>query len=109
MRVGVHRWQIGEIAAGEIERLKALKAAPAQVEAADTARVRIVGELPLVEIQKSASTNTVTVPGGPVTFTVDVLNTSASEALTITSLIDDIYGDLNGQGDCTTPQMLPPG
>ena len=39
-------------------------------------------------------------------FTAEVLNTSATESLTITSLVDDVYGDLNGQGTCSTPQVI---
>ncbi len=37
-------------------------------------------------------------PGGDVTFTVRIDNTSAVDDVTIDSLTDTIYGDLDGQG-----------
>jgi hypothetical protein len=47
---------------------------------------------------------------GVVIFTVDVCNNSEdSDPVTITSLIDDIHGDLNGQGTCLIPQTIQPG
>jgi len=35
-----------------------------------------------------------------------VNNTSLVDTLTLTELDDDIYGDLNGQGDCSVPQTI---
>jgi Domain of unknown function DUF11 len=70
----------------------------------DSAVVVILGELPRVQLDKRASPRVVRAPGGAVTFTARVENTSATETLTITSLVDDIYGDLNGKGTCSTPQ-----
>jgi hypothetical protein len=32
--------------------------------------------------------------------------TNSAEALTLTSLSDDKFGELNGQGDCAVPQPL---
>jgi hypothetical protein len=32
--------------------------------------------------------------------------TNSTEALTLTSLSDDTFSDLNGQGDCAVPQTL---
>ena len=51
-------------------------------------------------------------PGDTVTFHVTVTNTSTVDDLTITSLTDDVYLDLDGQGTCdisTTPIVLAPG
>src|SRR6185503_6498239 len=45
-------------------------------------------------------------PGGLVTFTVRVNNTSAVDSVTITSLTDDFHGNLNGQGTCSVPQTV---
>ena len=35
-------------------------------------------------------------------------NDSAAETLTLTALIDDVFGDLNGKGNCSVPQDLAP-
>ncbi|TDG12906.1 hypothetical protein E2F43_15230 [Seongchinamella unica] len=76
------------------------------VQGADSATVEILGLLPRVEMTKTADPVAVRAPGGTVTFTAEVLNTSATETLTMTSLVDDVYGDLNGQGNCATPQVI---
>ena len=76
------------------------------VEGADTATVEIVGAPPRVDLRKTASPRIVDAPGGPVTFSVRVQNTSANESLTLVTLTDDIYGDLNGMGTCSLPQTL---
>ena len=39
-------------------------------------------------------------------FTVRIDNTSAVDTVTISSLIDDIHGNLNGQGNCSVPQVI---
>ncbi|MFC1975669.1 LamG-like jellyroll fold domain-containing protein [Chloroflexota bacterium] len=44
-------------------------------------------------------------PGGPVTFTVYVGNTGLEE-ITLTSLVDDFHGNLDGQGDCVLTQSI---
>jgi hypothetical protein len=44
--------------------------------------------------------------GGSVTYSVVVTNTTTTEVLTLTSLSDDKFGDLKGQGDCAVPQPL---
>src|SRR5207249_10862536 len=62
----------------------------------------------LVKVTKSASPSSLSEPGGAVTFTVKVTNASvaSTDPLTLSSLVDDIYGDLNGQGTCATPQTI---
>ena len=42
-------------------------------------------------------------PGGTFTFTVVVTNTSPAESVTITSLTDDIYGNIATQGHAAPP------
>ncbi len=60
---------------------------------------------PAITVAKSPSPSTVAEPGGNVTFTVTVTNTAASPA-DLTSLVDDIYGNLDGQGTCdVTPAV----
>ena len=53
--------------------------------------------------------------GGAVTYTVTVTNTSSDEAVTLTSLVDDKYGNLDAQdvgnhwstsSTCDVPQPL---
>jgi uncharacterized repeat protein (TIGR01451 family) len=66
----------------------------------DTATVTLTGVAPTVQVVKTASPETRPAPGGTFTFTVVVTNTS-SEDVTITTLTDDIYGDISTQGTCT--------
>ncbi len=74
----------------------------------DDATVRITDVLPTVRVDKTASPTSRPEPGGSFTFGVTVTNTSA-EPVRITSLVDDIYGDLNGRGTCAIGSTLPPG
>ncbi len=48
---------------------------------------------PTIDVAKSAAPGTIPEPGGTVTFTVTVANTSV-EPVTLTSLADDVFGDL---------------
>jgi uncharacterized repeat protein (TIGR01451 family) len=77
----------------------------------DSATVDITGYTPSegdITVVKNATPDSVVEPSGPVTFDVTVTNTGP-EDLTLTSLIDDVHGDLNGQGDCSVPQTLAAG
>lgn len=42
-------------------------------------------------------------PGGVITFTLTVENSSAVDAVTLTGLTDSVLGNLNGQGSCALP------
>jgi hypothetical protein len=64
--------------------------------------------LPTISVQKDAVPSTRPAPGGPFTFRVRVTNTS-SRVLTLVSLDDTVYGDLDGLGSCSVPQQLDPG
>ena len=57
---------------------------------------------------KTADPTIVLETGANVEFTFTVTNNSAEEA-TLDSLVDNQFGDLNGQGDCFVPQALAPG
>lgn len=61
-----------------------------------------------INVTKAADPTEINEPGGDVTFSVNVMNNSAVE-VTLSSLTDNIHGDLNGQGDCSVPQTLGPG
>ena len=69
---------------------------------------------PVIEVEKLVSPDRLTDAGGEVTFSVEVINASASEAVLITSLVDDIHGNLSGRGSCDTvseaqPRSIDPG
>ncbi len=55
---------------------------------------------PDVTVTKSANVTTV-VPGNPVTFYVTVYNNTAAD-VSLTSLVDNVFGNLNGVGTCDT-------
>ena len=57
--------------------------------------------VPSITVDKSASPTSRPAPGGNFTFSVTVTNTS-TESVTLTSLVDNVYGDLNGKGNCAT-------
>ena len=67
----------------------------------DDATATVRNTAPTVTVDKSANPTSVPETGGNVTYTVTATNTSA-EAVTLTSLSDDVFGDLDGQGDCAT-------
>lgn len=64
--------------------------------------------LPKISVIKSASVTSVPETGGSVTFTVEVKN-EAPESFTLNSLVDDKFGNLNGQGTCAVPQSFAAG
>jgi hypothetical protein len=67
----------------------------------DDATVTINDVQPSLSVDKTAQPTSLAEPGGLVTFTVVVTNTSAStDPVTITSLTDDIHRNLNIQGTC---------
>ena len=78
-----------------------------QVTDNDSANV-ISDILPDIEVTKSADPISVPETGGSVTFTFSVKN-KAPENFILTSLMDDTYGNLNGQGTCTVPQTIAAG
>ena len=71
----------------------------------DDATVTITDVLPTLEIAKSANPETLPEPGGTVLFRVAITNPSV-ENVEIASLVDDIHGDLDGQGTCQTPTTV---
>ncbi len=75
----------------------------------DSATVDILDVLPSITLTKTANPTQVEEPGGPVTFTVNITNNVTEESVNITSLVDDIHGNLNGQGTCFVPQSIGPG
>jgi|GEM_PF-1830568 len=78
--------------------------------ATDTDDATVVFEdiLPAIQLTKTADPTSLSEPGGEVTYTFTVENTGL-EMVTLTSLMDDVLMDLNGQGTIVLPQTIPPG
>jgi N-acetylneuraminic acid mutarotase len=76
------------------------------VNGSDEATVRFMDEQPEVRISKWANPASLTEPGGAVDFTVNVSN-AGNETIYLAALEDDIYGDLNGQGNCELSETGP--
>jgi uncharacterized repeat protein (TIGR01451 family) len=75
------------------------------VTSTDTALVT-VDFLPKIAVTKSASDTSIPESGANVTFTVVVANEGV-DPFNLTSLVDDRFGNLNGEGSCVTPQTIP--
>ena len=74
----------------------------------DTADVTVLDVLPQISLQKSASPLQLNEPGGEFTFTIVVTNASV-EPVQLTSLTDDIYGDITVvAGDITSTTCVVP-
>jgi uncharacterized repeat protein (TIGR01451 family) len=63
---------------------------------------------PTVVVRKDAIPASRPAPGGNFTFRVRVTNTS-SRPLTLTSLVDSVYGNLDGLGTCDVPVAIASG
>lgn len=75
------------------------------VQSEDKAAVDI---LPAISLEKEANPMAVPEAGAVVTFTVRVRNV-VEEPVTLIRLVDDVHGDLDGQGSCSLPQELDSG
>jgi hypothetical protein len=63
-----------------------------------------------IEVDKTATPASVPEPGGDVTFAVTVAHAAPDAGpVYLTSLVDDVHGDLNGRGTCVLPQTIDPG
>ena len=71
----------------------------------DDAVVTITAVPPTITSTKTATPSSLPEPGGTFTFTFSVTNTGPNP-VTITSLVDNIYGDLNGRGTCAVGAVL---
>jgi len=80
-----------------------------RVSASTSATVTITNLPSSISVLKTANPTSVPEPGGVVTFTVRVNNTSAVDSVTISSLTDDRHGNLTGQGNCAVPRTIMPG
>lgn len=71
------------------------------IQVSDTSNEVLVRVLPTITVEKTANPTTIT-EDSTVTYTVSVTNNGSNELdiITLQSLIDNIYGDLDGVGDC---------
>jgi IgGFc binding protein len=76
------------------------------ISASGSATVTTTDVLPTLTVANSANPTAVVASGGSVTFSVRVTNTDSAEDVMLMSLVDDLHGSLNGQGDCVTPQVI---
>ncbi len=70
----------------------------------DDETVKIIAT-PALEVLKEADPTVVPATGGDVTFTITVNNIGGGE-ITLKTLIDDKFGNLNGVGTCSVPQTI---
>ena len=71
----------------------------------DDATVTFTDVAPVVRITKTANPTSVLYTGGDVTFTFLVENIG-TVSMTLTTLTDTVFGDLDGQGSCDVPQAI---
>jgi hypothetical protein len=66
---------------------------------------------PSLAVGKGAFPSRVPEPGSLIRYPVTIINTSPAptDALQVFSIVDDLYGDVTGIVDCTTPFILVPG
>ncbi len=64
-----------------------------------------VNPIPEIEVLKDVTPAQMPEPGGAAIFTVTVNNLGA-ERLHVVSLVDDLFGNLDGRGTCRLPQTL---
>jgi hypothetical protein len=76
-----------------------------QVSATTTFVLSLTNRVPTLTVAKTAEPSTMVAPGGVFTYRVKVTNTS-DESVTITGLADDVYGDLDGAGNCRLGSAL---
>ncbi len=84
----------------DVVTVRATTAAGVEVTDSDDATVTLTAS-PTILVDKTATPESLPAPGGDFRFAIVVTNTTAS-ALTIASLIDDVYGDLSVRGSCVT-------
>jgi hypothetical protein len=71
----------------------------------DDAVVRITPVPPSITTVKTPAPQSLPEPGGTFTFHFTVTNVGP-EPVTVTSLVDDVYGNLNGRGTCAIGALL---
>lgn len=75
------------------------------VLATGTAEVWLTDVAPKVRLEKTANPGSRPAPGGNFTFNLKVINDSFEPVL-MTSLVDDVHGNLHGRGSCVVGETL---
>ncbi|HEX2054397.1 MAG TPA: hypothetical protein VHJ78_11820, partial [Actinomycetota bacterium] len=70
-------------------------------DSSPTVTVEVRDVVPRISVEKEASPESRPEPGGRFTFRVSITN-EEEEPVVLTTLGDDMYGDLNGDGTCDT-------
>lgn len=85
--------------------VKAVGRSPDNVDTNTTGAGNVtINDLPSsISISLGADPPFINPPGRNVTYNIRIDNTSAADNVTITALIDDILGSLNGKGSCSLP------
>jgi hypothetical protein len=81
----------------------------ANVNGSASATVNVLNVPSSITVTKTPTPASLSEPGGRVSYAVVVRNTSTVDAVTISSLVDNMFGNLNGQGNCTVPRTIAPG
>jgi uncharacterized repeat protein (TIGR01451 family) len=115
-------WQLVSIACDDADsrgdlatRTATFVARPGEVVRCTFTNRRLVREPGSIAVRKSVTPTQLQEPGGPVTYSVRVRNTSPVTAVTITEVVDDRFGSLEGvaggnPGGCfDLPITLAPG
>jgi hypothetical protein len=75
-----------------------------KVETATASASVVISNLPAsLNLSLGADPPFITPPSRPVTFKIQVENTSEADLLTITELTDQFFGNLDGKGNCDLP------
>lgn len=78
-----------------------------RLSAADSATVTLTDAPATMAVVKGVSPEVVPEPGGTVSYSILVANTSDTESITVTDLDDDLYGDVFGKAGCAQPGPAP--
>jgi hypothetical protein len=79
---------------------------PAVASACNAANESVSIPMPVIAVTKAASPPSEVEPGGTFTFTVTVSNPSTVDPITITTLTDDIYGNLATRAGSTCGSLI---
>ncbi|MCB8985658.1 MAG: lamin tail domain-containing protein, partial [Ardenticatenaceae bacterium] len=101
--MGISRWPNGMDTAVNNVDFSPRCITPGEANTSQTEPCPELGPTAVLHLQ--ANPTSVLEPGGPVIFTVYITNTS-TVTITINNLVDDMASDLNGQGTCSTGQVL---
>ena len=83
----------------------ATAAGAAVATASDSATVAITSVRPAIVVDKSVTPSSRPEPGGTFNYTLMVTNVS-TVVLRLTTVADDVYGNLNGRGTCATGSAI---